>query len=309
MSWFQDNKFNAMLGGVTLVGAAGLIFWGLNSSKKYDQAKEEYQTALDEVGQIEKSSLYPTQANATGKATALGKYRDELAALQTRFDKYRAGDLKNIPTQDFTVLLKESDDKVRKAFEASNTKLPASFFLGFETYAATAARQESTGILSYQAKAVTELMLALAAAGPAELSNVHRPKLPEEEGKKWEAPAGAVSRALPIELTFAGSESSLRKFVSALSASSSNFYVIRSIRISNEKAKGPSTADVKFETAGGGAADFGNAFAPAADSAAPATPAADSSRSLMQVAGNENLRVFVRIDVMQFLPAVKLPEL
>lgn len=308
MSWFQDNKFNAVLAGITLAGTAGLVGWGLSNAKSYDAAKDQYASSLSVVSDLESSSLYPSQANATAKATALTKYRGDLSTLQTRFDKYRAGELKNMAPQVFTAQLKESEETVRKAFELSNTKLPGAFFLGFEQYTGAPPRQDATGILSYQAKAVTELLKSLAAAAPIELNNVHRPRLAEEEGKKWEAPAGAVSRALPVELSFTGSESSLREFVTSLASSSSYFYVVRSIRVTNEKIKGPATSDAKFEAAGsatGFEATFGGTSIEGS-----ATPAgADSSRSLIQVAGSENLHVFIRIDVMQFLPAVKLPEL
>ena len=53
--------------------------------------------------------------------------------------------------------------------------------------------------------------------------------------------------------------------------------------------------------------------APATAPAAPATPAApaatkvDSSRILQPVLGDEELQVFLRIDVMQFLPVKELP--
>jgi hypothetical protein len=40
---------------------------------------------------------------------------------------------------------------------------------------------------------------------------------------------------------------------------------------------------------------------------APAPAVADSSRILSQVLGNEEVQVFVRLDLMQFLPAKKLP--
>ena len=86
----------------------------------------------------------------------------------------------------------------------------------------------------------------------------------------------------------------------------------------------PRAADAKFDKPKaakvGTAADVFGGFVlpgeePAAGDAKPeeaAAPApevapADSSRILSQVLGNEELEVFLRLDLMQFLPAKKLP--
>jgi hypothetical protein len=53
--------------------------------------------------------------------------------------------------------------------------------------------------------------------------------------------------------------------------------------------------------------DDAAAPAPAAETAPEASKAADSSRILAQVLGNEQVQVFLRLDVLQFLPAKKLP--
>ena len=102
--------------------------------------------------------------------------------------------------------------------------------------------------------------------------------------------------------------------------------MIRSLRITNDKKDPPRAADAKFDKPAAAkpaaASDiFGGAFVlpgdesrrrevaekPADRSRQPAPPPADSSRILAQVLGNEELQVFLRLDLMQFLPAKKLP--
>ena len=51
----------------------------------------------------------------------------------------------------------------------------------------------------------------------------------------------------------------------------------------------------------------GSGGAAAGTAPAPAPAPADTSRVLQQVLGAEQLRVFVRIDVMRLLPEKKLP--
>jgi hypothetical protein len=286
MSWIQDNKFAAMLGGGTLLGAIVLIYVGLSYRGHYAKNLESYLSDWEEVKEFEAIPLYPSLANRAGKTKALNDYRASIGGLQKAFDKFRPKELKNITPQGFTDHAKTAHEEVIKAFEKVDTKLPEAFFLGFETYTAALAREDATGLLDYQLGAVKELMLTLAKAAPSQLQNVYRPKFPEEDGEKWEAGPNDAARALPLELTFKGSERSLREFLTAIGKSTDFFFVVSNLRIMNEKpTTPPRLADAKFEAAPiapknapdpfSGAADFVSPpcapFAPA-----PATPPAKS---------------------------------
>ncbi|MCX6875741.1 MAG: Amuc_1100 family pilus-like protein [Verrucomicrobia bacterium] len=370
MSWIKDNKFAAMLGGATLVGAIVLLYVGMTYRARYSKAWDHYQIAAQEVAEFEAIPLYPSIANRSGKIKALNGYRSTITGLQVAFDKFRPKELKNITPQDFADRAKTAGEKVAKAFEKPNTKLPEGFFLGFEAYTAALARDDATGLLNYQLEATQELLLALAKAAPSQLQNLHRPRLPEEDGEKWLAGPNDAARAFPLEITFKGTEHAAREFVSTISKSPDFFFSVRSMRIMNEKQRAPLTTDAKFDNpqatpAGnkGAASDpFGpgtNFILPADDplpaeevkkpapgpartpapapgparTPAPApgparTPApapapaparvpasapapakaADASQILKQVLGNEELQVFLRIDVLQFLPVKALSE-
>ncbi|HEY8962575.1 MAG TPA: Amuc_1100 family pilus-like protein [Luteolibacter sp.] len=311
MSWIKENPFVATLGGITLVGAAGLLLVGNHFGSKYQQSLDEYTADAELVSEGEKLALYPKQENLDAKKKALRDYRDSISKLQIAFDKYRPVAQKPVTSQEFTDNLREADAKVREAFAAGNTKLPDAFFLGFETYKGTVARESATGVLNYQLGAVSELFLALAKAAPGEVKNVHRPKLIEEEGGKFDDPS-AVSRALPIEVTFRGTEKSVRQFLSDLASSSTHFYAIRTIRVTNDKLTGPLPADVRFEEApapGASPESAGGIVLPGDAAAQPAQAAlTDSSRKLIQLLGGEQLNVFLRIDILQFLPTKELPK-
>ena len=359
MSWIQDNKFAATLGGATLVGAVGLFYVGMSYHSRYTSALGKHRDDAAEVGEFEAIPLYPSPANRAGKAKALNQYRSAITGLQTAFDKFRPKELPNISPQGFTDHAKAANAEVAKAFETAGTKLPEAFFLGFEAYTGTLAREDATGLLDYQLGATKELLLALAKTSPSQVLNLFRPKFPEEDGEKWQAAPNDAARSFPMEITFKGSERTVREFLSAIGQSSNYFFTVRSVRIMNEKQVAPRAADAKFETpvpAGGvkPAADpFGGAggFVIPSDEPAPATPAttpkttvpktpapagapattpapatpatlarpaapaaaatparADSSRILNQVLGNEELQVFLNIDVLQFLPVKALPE-
>ena len=327
MTWIKDNKFLAALGGGTLLGVILLLMLGFKAGSKYDLAKEEFDMAADEAASYERLKLYPKPENRDGKSKALEDYKQAIEQLQAKFEPYRPKELQNVTPQAFTDQLKSVNDELVKAFADAGTKLPDDFFSGFERYKTSLARGETTGMLNYQLEAVRHIMLALARSGASEVKNLYRPLMPEEEGRKWEAKPGQVARPLPLEIVFVGPEKSARQFLSAISKPEPYFTVIRSIRVTNTKKDPPRASDAKFEQAQPTAAAAGPdlfaggfvlpteegeepAAAAPAEEAAPAAPApapADSSRILAQVLGMEEVQVFIRLDVMQFLPATPLP--
>jgi hypothetical protein len=322
MSWIQDNKFIAALGGGTLVGVALLAFLGVKGSGRYEAAMEKFVAASEEVSGMEKLPLYPKTANKDGKAKALAEYGRSVETLQKAFDPYRSKPLGNITPQEFTTALLAANAEVRKAFEEVGTTVPEPFFLGFEGYKTTLAPAKNTGVLKYELSAITNIMLALAKSKPTALKNLYRPTLPEEEGQAFNPAPNAVARTFPLEITFTGSENSARSFLSWLSSVENQMIVVRSLRVANEKKDPPKATDAKFDKpveekpadAGGGAFSGGFVLpgdepAAAAEPAAqaPAAPKADSSRILAQVLGSEQIQVFLRLDVLEFLPAKKLP--
>ena len=363
MSWIKDNKFAAMLGGITLLVAIVIFYVGWTYRGKYGKALQAYQDAATEVEEFENLPLYPSDANRDGKTKALNEYRTAITGLQAAFEKFRPKEIKDSTSQDFTGNAKSANAVVTKAFDDAKTKYPEGFFLGFETYSSgLLAPEKATPILNYQLDAIKELMLALAKAAPFQLQNLCRPKSPEEEGGKWIPGTDDACRALPLEVTFKGTEKSAREFMDALANSPTHFYVVRTLRIANEKlGTPPKKTDSKFEVAppaggtGKGAVDpFGGAAgfvlpteepppppaagtgpkpatpgtgpkpAPAGSGTTPATPVAPvppaapatpapaakppaSGRILNQILGDEEIQVFLRIDVLQFQPVKELP--
>jgi len=247
MSWIKENKFAAMLGGVTLLGAIVLIYIGMIYHGRYATALENYTNAAEEVKGFEESPLYPSVTSRQGKTKALNEYRTAIAGMETAFDKFRPKELKNIAPQSFTDHAKTANEEVAAAFDKVGTKLPEAFFLGFEAYTGALAREDATGLLDYQLGATKDLMLALAKAGPSQLQNVYRPKFPEEDGEAWQAGPNDAARSFPMEVTFKGTEHAVRDFLNTIAKSPDYFFVVRTVRITNEKQVAPKVADAKFE--------------------------------------------------------------
>jgi hypothetical protein len=336
MSWIQENKFAAVLGGATLLGAIVIGYLGMSQRSQYAQALAEYQDAAAQVEEYESLPLYPSEDKVAGKRKALNTYREEIIALRSAFDAFRPKSTPNISSQQFGDDAKAANEEVRKAFDPKVT-LPEGFFLGFEPYTGTLARQDATGVLSFELGAIKETMLALAAAGPSQLQNFYRVRAPEEDGNKWTAPDGAAARPHPFEITFKATKKSARAFMSALVNSKQHYFTVRTVRVVNERhGRAPTKTDAKFDAPatapgarppGGAPADPFGGFvlpdeqptpapggeAPAPAGEAPAPPPApapavvDTSRILYQVLGGEEVMVFLRVDVMEFLPVAELP--
>ncbi len=310
MSWTKDHAFTIALGGITLAAAGGLFVVGLKGASAYDQAKSEFDAAVEEAHSFESLALYPQAQNRDSKQKALDDYRKSLDSLQQAFEKFRPGEIKNISPQDFTNHLIAVSDEVRDAFGKAGTQLPNAFFCGFEGYRDALARGNATGILDYQLTGIRAVLMALAAAGPSELKNLHRPPLGEEDGTAFKPLEAQVARALPMEITFRANEKSLRAFTTELSKLDKHYAVIRSIRIVNAKKDPPRTSDAKFEPLASQTTPAPNAGQPAAESwlGTETTMASKpGTRMLSQVLGREEVLVFLRVDLMQFLPAAKLP--
>ena len=327
MSWIKDNQFIVTLGGVTLVGAAALAVVGMQFSSGYSDALAKYQDDSTKVADAQGLALYPTPENVTGKQKALKDYRSTVTDLQNLVFKYRPQAIPNIAPQEFTNRAKAATGEIAAAFTAGKTTFPDQFFSGFENYTGTLPRETATGILDYELGAAKEMFLALAKSNPTQLVNVYRERLVEEDGAAWTAGASDVARPLPFEVTFKGSEKSLRSFLSDLAKSDKYYYVIRTMRITNEKKTAPSSGEAAAapapEPAAPAAAPANGGFvlpgdpapaagatpaAEAAPAAAPAPAPVDSSRILTQVLGSEDLTVFLKVDVFQFLPVKDLPQ-
>lgn len=322
MNWIKDNKFLASLAGGTLLGMVLLYLAGSKAASRHDMAKEEFDAAAAEATAFETLPLYPRPENRDGKNKALDEYRKSLDALQTSFAPFRSEKIDNVSPQDFTTRLKAANDEVTGALQEADCKIPEGFFCGFEKYKTTLASGNATGMLGYQLGGIRDILMALAKSGPSALNNLHRPLLPEEDGGTWQPQPNDVARTLPLEITFTAPEKSVRDFLSAIVKPDKRYVVIRSLRVSNAKKDPPRAADAKFEKPAGPKAPpandiFGAAFVLPSDGqpaegggevpAPKPAPVVDSSRILAQVLGNEELQVFLRLDVMQFLPAKKLP--
>jgi hypothetical protein len=340
MNWIKSNPFVSGLAGVTILLCGILYVLASKWATQYDEAKAGFDEAFQAVTKAESIPLYPEDDLRNGKAKALTEHREAIANLSKMFDAYRPKNSDNISPQAFTDRLLAANEEVTKAF--GETGLPENFFMGFEAYRNQLAKSEATGTLLHQMNGIKAALLGLAKSRPSALLKVYRVAIPEETGGTFQPSPNDIARYFSCEVTFKGSEQSVRDFLNSLGATDSHYFVIRTIKILNERETPPQVSDAKFEkseaeeAAVAPANPFGDAFfeqpetveepavekpaAPGGEAApdaaapeapapvAPAAPAVDSSRILAQVLGKEELVVFVRFDIALFLPSKELPK-
>lgn len=337
MNWIKQNTFLFGLAVVTVVGVIALWLVGNMAAGRYDKAQEKYQAALDEGTRFVKIDPYPNKDLYEEKKIAVQEYNEETGELQEDFSPYRKVNLENITVQDFSSKIRDANRMTREAF-GPDAEVPEPYFCGFEAYRNALPPGNATGILNYQLGVTEKIMLNLANAGISELISVRRPKLAEEEGKSYEPTKKQVFRELPLEMVFKCRESAARQFLSTLPDDNEDYLVVRSIKIRNENDDPPRKDDARFEGVRSRAADLippppaqltsapdpfesagfdpADAFNPEGDAVAPrpAQPGAnpslagiDTSQILSQVMGEEEVYVFVRLDILVFLEPKQLP--
>lgn len=324
---FQEQKFPIVLGSVTAVLTGALVWWGMKSGSRYEAAKESYDKAVQSIEQVNRWKTPPTEDNQRGKEKAVADFKVGVEELQSTFDKYRAPELENIDPTAFSERLLEATARVKAKFDQVGTEVPPGFYLGFDSYTGQLPKGNQTGLLGYELAACEELFLKLAEAGPSKLINVYRRRMLEEADRVTDLEDSAY-RTHSIEITFGGREDSLREFLGLLDDSEKYYYVVRTMRVKNSRDTAPNSGDAKFEQpetaaatadespfGGGGfvfpedgAADTAAAEEEAAVEETPAEEPEDEGEILKQVLGSEEVQVFLRIDILQFLEARELPK-
>lgn len=345
--WIKDNKLAASLLLVAILGALGTFFFAGKKTEAFETAKNDFDSSASRLQQLEGRKPYPSDEKLKARRKAVVEFRGRMVGLQKGLLQYRPKDFAKVTPAAFTTRLTEVGDALKASYTEKEIKFPENWQMGFEVYTSSPPKDASTSYLNYQLSGLDWLYQQLVEAGASELLNVYRPALPVEQGQPMmpdagkgrgrEQPAAKPYFALPLELTFRGRESSLRQLLSTLAESKDHFFIVRSMRVQNVKFdKPPRMTDVEFESAkrAGGddlfdGFDFedlpGDDGAPEGDGTGtdegaspdegaelvPEGPEEDSpgtERTLGQVLGDEELHVFLQLELILFRGDVKLPE-
>ena len=303
MNWFQQNRLLGMFlvgTGAAILVALVLLFFAKSS---YSNANDRLSETTTELNRLQNLNPFPNPANLqTMKAqtadygVALGKVKEELKARV----------LPTTPLQpnEFQARLRETVTRVVEKAHANKVKLPANFFLGFDEFAAALPGNEAASVLGQQlaqAEAITNILID---AHVDSITMFKRAPLPEEHvtsatptpaSSRARRPANGASGPKLVErsaldVSFASSPSAARRVVNQIASANQQFFIIRTLHVTNEKDKGPARAQSTTQS-------------PEVESpttSASASPAAKSNTALNFIVGNEHIQTTASIELVRF---------
>ena len=332
MNWFKENTFLGVLIVVTSAFAALLIYAGLSTASKRDAIAEEVAVRKSSIKKMKSMTPYPTIESVAEKKENLKAVVARAEAMQAQFNSFRPESLENITVSTFSDRLKKSDAEVRALFVEKNVSIPEQTYLGFEQYKGSLPKNGATGVLAYELAAIDWLFREFAAAGVSKVGNFTREVLPPEEGKsskpksrskssrgrsapskssKPSLPTVSVAKRLPIALTIAGPEPSIRKVIEAIANSDQFFFDARIARIKNN-AGVPSSQGIKKAaptTDVDPVVDDEFGVVEGDDEEPVAEAPAGSSEVLQRVSGGNDVAAYIRLDLLLFEESLKFPAI
>lgn len=275
MSWIQENKFVAGLGGVTAVIGGAIIFFAAYQGSVYGERLQQYEELRSQYAQLEKAKPYPTAENLSARDQGIADYHETIGDVRGLVMGFRPDKLESISPEKFKDERVKMVADLNAAFKASETELPEDCSYGFEKYAIDQVKLNATAKLKYEMDAMRWMLSHLAALKPQSINNILRAELPEESGRQAVvrtrgrrsggrnasvAPkaAGRAYQLMPMELSFTADEAVVRKFLVGLSNSKEYYYSIRGLRIRNIRQSPPTHADANFPA--GNASDGADGF-------------------------------------------------
>lgn len=347
MTWFKENKFLSGLFCITFLFAALIVFFGSKFNSNLQEIQSEISEKQSKLKKMKTLNPYPTVETAKEKEKNLLSVLAKKNEAREKILSFRPDEISEVSGADFSENLSSTVAKVKALFPEEGS-LPKSFNLGFEAYSGGPPKEGSTGILSYQLGAMEYLFENVASAGITEVLNLSRQKLPAEKGENWPEVVGGkktkakttrgragrakrtslkrgsrsgrekvapspfeelppVAHRMPFELVFRATEGPARQFLSQIANSDRYFFETRLVRIVNPSPI-PSSGKAALIATSATDSDFEPDFIIEGEEA-PTKKMMKSEKILNKVSGGDELVVYIRAELLLFIPEQRFPEL
>ncbi len=299
--WFQQNRwlgtFLIVLAGATLISVV-LLFMAKGS---YEEASARYGEASAERSRLERLDPFPNEANYKKMKVFVESYKDALEKFKADLKTHALPVPAEMPPNEFQTRLRQATTETIDKARGANVKLPDNFFLGFDEYTAALPNTAATPLLGQELAQIQMLMNIVIDSHVDSVTVFKRASLTEERsaspspspapGRKPAEPAATGPKLLErhtVDITFVGQPSAARKAINQISSVGEQVYIIRTLRVLNEKLKGPERDQ----------RPSGTAPAAPATEAAQATP--KQASGLNFIVGNEHIEVAAKIEIVRF---------
>ncbi len=291
MTWFRENPFFAGLTLVTVIAVGAVVFLVTQAMAQYGEVSENYTQAVGKLHALQNRSPYPSTENLEKTKVLAAQYTTELSTLREQLTTLEAPlDLEIGPQQfqdDLRVAVNEANEKASKA----GVVLPADFYLGFNQYENSPPDAKAAPYLARQLIVIRELVGNLIDVKVESIDRLVRQPLTQElpAGKQPEKP-GIVER-YEIDLAFTADQSKFRVIFNSL-LKSNRFLIVRGLNITNTSTDGPPVV---------AASDPNPASTIPGLNPNQATPT-DASNELNVILGREQVKVALRLEMIDFTP-------
>ena len=309
MNWFEHNRFLGwFLIGLAL-GCLSVGYFFFRAMISSDAESARLKTSAAELKRLESLTPFPDESHYQEASALAAAYKSSLAALQEEI-KSRELPLEPLAPNEFQTKVRQAVSAIKEKARANKVKLPEKFFLGFDEFATSLPSTEAAPLLGRELKAVQMLANILIDARVDSISAFHREPIAEERtasptpkpSPRVGQARGALAAASPtmvkgnsLSVTFASSPGAARKALNQIVSAKEQFFIIRTLRVRNEKERGPSrTEPVEAPPL------FNNPTVnkSAANTASPAaTPGVGTVHFIV---GNEHIETSAQIEIVNF---------
>ncbi|HEX4653769.1 MAG TPA: Amuc_1100 family pilus-like protein [Candidatus Udaeobacter sp.] len=306
MKWFQQNRAFATVliaFAVSALLALALLYWRWSA---WTEARQTFDQASAERNRLEQLDPFPNETNHRKLQAYVEKYSGALDNFKVAL-KSEVAAAPPLAPNEFQSRLRLA---VLAAFDRArlnNVKLPDKFQLGFDEFARVMPNTSVTPLLGQELSQVQMLINILLDAKVDSVTALRRAPLAEEHGASptptpspmrgrtgVAAKASTPSRTMIdrnlVDVSFRATPSAARKAINEIAASTSQFFVVRTLYVHNEKDKGPT----RERTAGATPA----ATPPPSPEQQAGQPGAGPPLNF--IVGNEHIEVSATIEMLTF---------
>jgi hypothetical protein len=300
MKWFQQNRALGTLlvvSGICILLGLALLYWRWSV---WSEAKQTFDQAMAERNRLQGLSPFPDEANYRKLQGYLERYNAALDKFKEQLQTNVAPAPPLAPNE-FQTLLRQATVAAEDRARSNNVKLPERFQLGFDEFARTMPSTALATLLGQELSQVQMLINILLDAKVDNITSLRRRPLAEERGASQTPtpvpgqrvattakPAGAAPNLIArnvVEVSFKAAPGAARKVLNEITNSTSQFFIIRTLYVHNEKDKGP----LRERTA-----------APTPTPGPQASPGQQAAGALNFIIGTEHVEVSATIEMLRF---------
>ena len=301
MKWFQQNRALGTLlivSAVCILLAAALFYWRWSV---WSDAKQTFDQATAERNRLQGINPFPNDANYRKLQGYLERYK---AALDKFKDDLKAevAPAPPLAPNEFQSRLRQATVAAEERARKNNVKLPDKFELGFDEFARIMPGTAVAAVLGQELSQVQMFIDILLDAKVDSITSFRRRPLTEERGgsptpapspgqrvatvpRPGATPMPKLIERNVVEVTFKAAPGAARKVLNEITASTDQFFIIRTLYVHNEKDKGPPR-----ERTG----------APTPVPSPQTSPGQSPASALNFIVGNEHIEVSATIEMLRF---------